>query len=158
MDSGQSTVDNKTYATGTPSPSAKKILEEKNIETKDVKGTGVDGRITKDNALKAEKSKVLSPQSTEIKKGNFLREERVEKMSRIRKTISRRLVEVKNQTAMLTTFNEIDMTSYINQIRDKYKKAFEEKNGIGLGFMSFFCTKACALALAAISRNRCIHR
>jgi 2-oxoglutarate dehydrogenase E2 component (dihydrolipoamide succinyltransferase) len=146
VDHGQLTVDKKSYATGTPSPSAKKILEEKNIETSEVKGTGVDGRITKDDALKAEKKepkeKVPFPSP---QKGNFSREEKVEKMSRIRKTISRRLVQVKNDTAMLTTFNEIDMTR-INQIRDQYKKVFEEANGVGLGFMSFF-TKACSLAL-----------
>ncbi|MFN8238424.1 MAG: 2-oxoglutarate dehydrogenase complex dihydrolipoyllysine-residue succinyltransferase [Chitinophagales bacterium] len=152
-------TDNHTYATGTPSPAAKKILDEKNIETSEVKGTGVDGRITKEDALKVEKTTVDSPQSTEKKTetiketvdhqlstvDKFSRSEKVEKMSRMRKTISRRLVAVKNETAMLTTFNEVDMTR-IHQIRDQYKKSFEEKNGIGLGFMSFF-TKACALAL-----------
>jgi 2-oxoglutarate dehydrogenase E2 component (dihydrolipoamide succinyltransferase) len=157
-----------SYATGTPSPSAKKILEEKNITSEEVSGTGVGGRITKEDALKAKETneekaqddKVPFPKKDEDKvpfpksgqpnnqqliTNNFSRTERVEKMSRIRKTISRRLVQVKNETAMLTTFNEVDMTR-INQIRDQYKKAFEEKNGIGLGFMSFF-TKACAIAL-----------
>jgi 2-oxoglutarate dehydrogenase E2 component (dihydrolipoamide succinyltransferase) len=109
--------------------------------------------------LKVEKSTVESPQSTETitektKESvvnrlstidKFSRSETVEKMSRMRKTISRRLVTVKNETAMLTTFNEVDMTR-IHEIRAQYKKPFEEKNGIGLGFMSFF-TKACALAL-----------
>jgi 2-oxoglutarate dehydrogenase E2 component (dihydrolipoamide succinyltransferase) len=143
------------YATGTPSPSAKKILDEKGIDTKDVQGTGVDGRITKEDA---QKSQVVSRESLEkevkektvsqpIEKvsGDFSRNERTEKMTRMRKTISRRLVAVKNETAMLTTFNEIDMTR-IHQIREQYKKPFEEKNGVGLGFMSFF-TKACAIAL-----------
>jgi 2-oxoglutarate dehydrogenase E2 component (dihydrolipoamide succinyltransferase) len=143
------------YATGTPSPSAKKILDEKGIDVKDVQGTGVDGRITKEDA---QKSQVVSRESLEkevkektvsqpIEKvsGDFSRNERTEKMTRMRKTISRRLVAVKNETAMLTTFNEIDMTR-IHQIREQYKKPFEEKNGVGLGFMSFF-TKACAIAL-----------
>ena len=142
------------YATGTPSPSTKKILDE-GVDAKDVQGTGVDGRITKEDA---QKSQVVSRESLEkevkektvsqpIEKvsGDFSRNERTEKMTRMRKTISRRLVAVKNETAMLTTFNEIDMTR-IHQIREQYKKPFEEKNGVGLGFMSFF-TKACAIAL-----------
>ena len=154
MDNGQSTID-KTYATGTPSPAAKKILDEKGIEATEIKGTGVDGRITKDDAEKAEKSEKLlvnSEKTVETKTNNyqpttnnFSRSERVEKMTRMRKTISRRLVSVKNETAMLTTFNEVDMTR-IHEIRAQYKKSFEESKGIGLGFMSFF-TKACALAL-----------
>ncbi len=143
------------YATGTPSPAAKKILDEKGIEASEVKGTGVDGRITKEDALKS----IVNSQQTIEKKvevvketidyrpstADFSRSERVEKMTRIRKTISRRLVAVKNQTAMLTTFNEVDMTR-IHEIRAQYKKSFEEQKGIGLGFMSFF-TKACAIAL-----------
>ena len=157
IDQKQSTID-QTYASGTPSPAAKKILEEKGIETSEVKGTGIDGRITKEDALK---SSINSHQSIEKKVetdttktaidhqpstiDKFSRNERVEKMTRMRKTISRRLVAVKNETAMLTTFNEVDMTR-IHQIREQYKKPFEEKNGIGLGFMSFF-TKACAIAL-----------
>ena len=144
------------YATGTPSPSAKKILDEKEIEPSNVVGTGVDGRITKDDAQKAQKpitessSPIATPteiKTTEVKtfSNNFSRNEKVEKMTRMRKTISRRLVAVKNQTAMLTTFNEVDMTR-IHEIRAQYKKSFEENKGIGLGFMSFF-TKACAMAL-----------
>ncbi len=146
------------YAAGTPSPAAKKILDEKGIEASEVSGTGKDGRITKEDAEKVEKPIVDSRQSTEntstevtetidrqTSNNSFSRNERIEKLSRMRKTISRRLVAVKNETAMLTTFNEVDMT-HIHQIREQYKKPFEEKNGIGLGFMSFF-TKACALAL-----------
>lgn len=144
-----------SYASGTPSPSAKKILDEKGIDVKDVQGTGVDGRITKEDAQKSQivsreslekavKEKTVS-QPIEKVSGDFSRNERTEKMTRMRKTISRRLVAVKNETAMLTTFNEIDMTR-IHQIREQYKKPFEEKNGVGLGFMSFF-TKACAIAL-----------
>lgn len=145
-----------SYATGTPSPAAKKILEEKGIEVSEVTGTGVAGRITKEDAQKAEKSIVHSPSKTAEQSekksidyrpstNNFSRGETVEKMTRMRKTISRRLVAVKNETAMLTTFNEVDMTR-IHEIRAQYKKSFEEQKGIGLGFMSFF-TKACALAL-----------
>ena len=144
-----------SYASGTPSPSAKKILDEKGVDAKDVQGSGVDGRITKEDALKSQvvsreslvkevKERTLS-QPIEKVNGDFSRSERTEKMTRMRKTISRRLVAVKNETAMLTTFNEIDMTR-IHEIRAQYKKPFEDKNGIGLGFMSFF-TKACALAL-----------
>ena len=155
-DQSQIANDQTTYATGTASPAAQKILDEKGVENRDVEGTGVDGRIMKEDALKIEKSIVDSPQSIEKKEAektidhrlstnNFSRSEKIEKMSRMRKTISRRLVAVKNETAMLTTFNEVDMTR-INQIRDTYKKSFEEKNGIGLGFMSFF-TKACTLSL-----------
>lgn len=161
IDQSPLTNDQKSYATGTPSPSAKKILDEKGVDAKDVQGSGVDGRITKEDALKTEKPTVNNQNSTEKKteavkektvsqsiekvSGNFSRNESVEKMTRMRKTISRRLVAVKNETAMLTTFNEVDMTR-IHQIREQYKKAFEEKNAIGLGFMSFF-TKACAIAL-----------
>lgn len=152
IDQSPLTNDQKSYATGTPSPAAKKILDEKGIEANEVKGTGVDGRITKEDALKVEKSLVISQESlVEIKEittttnDKFSRSEKIEKMTRMRKTISRRLVAVKNETAMLTTFNEVDMTR-IHQIREQYKKAFEEKNAIGLGFMSFF-TKACAIAL-----------
>jgi 2-oxoglutarate dehydrogenase E2 component (dihydrolipoamide succinyltransferase) len=154
IDNSLSTID-KTYATGTPSPSAKKILDEKGVDAKDVQGSGVDGRITKEDALNSQvvsreslekevKEKTVSQQIEKVN-GDFSRSERTEKMTRMRKTISRRLVAVKNETAMLTTFNEIDMTR-IHQIREQYKKPFEEKNGVGLGFMSFF-TKACAIAL-----------
>lgn len=150
------TNDHTTYATGTASPAAQKILDEIGVENAAVQGTGVDGRITKEDALKIQDSgikiqdKIESKETVvsktiEKKADKFSRNEHVEKMSRMRKTIARRLVAVKNDTAMLTTFNEVDMTR-INQIRDTYKKAFEEKNGIGLGFMSFF-TKACALSL-----------
>ena len=148
------TNDQQTYASGTPSPAAKKILDEKNIPTSDIKGTGVDGRITKEDALKAEAKPVTSnvtatskpaTPTVVIERAVGLREERTEKLTRIRKTISRRLVEVKNQTAMLTTFNDVDMSA-INAIRAKYKDIFYEQNGVGLGFMSFF-TRAVCLAL-----------
>lgn len=147
-----------TYATAHPSPAAKKILDEKKINTADVKGTGIDGRITKEDAEKAkapekiaaptpEKEEKVSKSAPEenslVKHGS--RNERVEKMTRLRKTISKRLVEVKNKTAMLTTFNEVDMTK-IMKLRKQYKDDFSNEHGINLGFMSFF-VKACTLAL-----------
>lgn len=133
---------NDTYAKGTPSPAAKKILDEKNVPANDVQGTGKDQRITKADALKA------TPRNIEealLSNRTASREETVEKLSRMRKTIARRLVEVKNQTAMLTTFNEVDMSAILN-LRKQYKDSFAEKHGISLGFMSFF-TKACSTAL-----------
>jgi 2-oxoglutarate dehydrogenase E2 component (dihydrolipoamide succinyltransferase) len=140
-----------TYASGHPSPAAGKILAEKGISPQEVKGTGVEGRITKADAMKAEKAqpKVASkPASTApappILSGG-IRDERREKMTTLRKTISRRLVSVKNETAMLTTFNEVNMQP-IMDIRSKYKEKFKEKYEVGLGFMSFF-TKACCTAL-----------
>jgi len=120
-----------------PSPAASKILAEKGIDVKDVKGTGIEGRITKGDALKAE----LKVTSNETKTRN----ERVEKMSSLRKVVSKRLVAVKNETAMLTTFNEVDMKP-IMDLRNQFKTQFKEKHGVNLGFMSFF-TKAVTVAL-----------
>lgn len=142
-----------SYAKGHPSPSAAKILSEKGIDTKEVEGTGVGGRITKEDALKAEKkaeqsattkqeTKVETPQTSKVM-GE--RNQRKEKMTSLRKTIAKRLVAVKNETAMLTTFNEVNMKP-IMDLRGKYKDKFKEKHGIGLGFMSIF-SKACAIAL-----------
>lgn len=127
-------------ASGHPSPAAQKILAEGGVKNTEVKGSGVGGRITKEDALKA----------IQNKKGGAVREafsrvERVEKMSRLRKTISDRLVYSKNSTAMLTTFNEVDMTN-INKIREKMAEAFKKKHEVSLGMMSFF-TKAVCLAL-----------
>ncbi len=130
-----------SYAANTPSPAAEKILSEGDVKAKDVKTTtGVGGRITKEDAINAVRAKANMPQ-----KEAFSRGERVEKMSRLRKTVSERLVYSKNSTAMLTTFNEVDMTA-INQIRAKYGDAFKKKNEVSLGMMSFFA-KACCLAL-----------
>ncbi|MBC6109113.1 2-oxoglutarate dehydrogenase complex dihydrolipoyllysine-residue succinyltransferase [Pedobacter fastidiosus] len=138
-----------SYATGTPSPAAGKILAEKGIDTAAVKGTGVDGRITKDDAVKAEAGKkpeapkASAPVATPAPAGS--RTERREKMSPLRRTVAKRLVAVKNETAMLTTFNEVNMKP-IMDLRGKYKDQFKEKYGVGLGFMSFF-TKAVTEAL-----------
>ena len=128
---------NETYASGTPSPAAAKILAEKGIDTKNVKGTGIDGRITKSDALSAE----LKVTANEEKSRNNRRE----KMTSLRKTVSKRLVAAKNETAMLTTFNEVDMKP-IMDLRNQYKNQFKENFGVNLGFMSFF-TKAVCVAL-----------
>ncbi|UII27980.1 2-oxoglutarate dehydrogenase complex dihydrolipoyllysine-residue succinyltransferase [Fulvivirga maritima] len=161
---------NQTYATGHASPAAAKILAEKGIDPKDVKGTGVDGRITKEDAEAAQKSaKKEAPKEQKASQesgpkyaGGVSREERKEKMTNLRKTIAKRLVSVKNETAMLTTFNEVDMKPVMD-LRKKYKDQFKEKYGVGLGFMSFF-TKACCQALkewpavnAAIDGNEIIY-
>jgi len=139
-----------SYAAGHPSPAAGKILEEKGIVPGDVKGTGVDGRITKEDAVEAQKSATIPTagsieSSTSSPSPAFSRNENRKKMSNLRKTVARRLVAVKNDTAMLTTFNEVDMKP-IMDIRKKYKEQFKEKYGVGLGFMSFF-TKASCIAL-----------
>ena len=123
--------DEKTYASGSPSPAAKKILDEKEISSSDVKGTGRDGRITKDDAVKAEgKASMGTP-------GPGKRESSSKKMSMLRRRVAQRLVDVKNETAMLTTFNEVDMKP-IFDLRKDYKETFKEKHGVSLGFMSFF--------------------
>jgi 2-oxoglutarate dehydrogenase E2 component (dihydrolipoamide succinyltransferase) len=127
-------------AEGHPSPAAKKILDEGAVKNTDVKGTGIAGRITKEDAINAVRNKANLPA-----KEAFSRNERVEKMNRVRKTISERLVFAKNTTAMLTTFNEVDMTA-INKIREKYAEGFKKKNEVNLGMMSFF-TKAVCLSL-----------
>ncbi len=145
-----------TYATGHASPAAAKILDEKGISASDVKGTGKDGRITKEDAMSAQKSASKEPSKADDKPakpqfeaptfgGGVSREQRREKMSSLRKTVSRRLVSVKNETAMLTTFNEVNMKP-IMDLRKKYKEEFKEKHEVGLGFMSFF-TKAVCVAL-----------
>ena len=147
------------YAAGHPSPAAAKILKENNIDQKDVKGSGKDGRITKDDALKAVENKSKAPTaktSAPAEKkaaptvsftpaANFSRETSRKKMSRMRRTIAKRLVSAKNTTAMLTTFNEVDLGE-IMAMRKKHQEKFVEKYGIKLGFMSLFA-KACAKVL-----------
>lgn len=119
-----------TYATGTASPAAKKVLSEKGIATSAIKGTGKDGRITKDDAVKAVPSMGSQP-------SNGSRGTERKKMSMLRRKVAERLVAVKNETAMLTTFNEVNMQP-IFDLRKQYKENFKEKHGVGLGFMSFF--------------------
>lgn len=127
----------KTYASGAPSPAARKILEEKNIDPAQVSGTGKGGRITKDDAVNA-KASMGTPTG-----GN--RGSERSKLSMLRRKVAERLVSAKNETAMLTTFNEVNMTP-IYKLRNEYKDAFKDKHGVGLGFMSFF-TKAVVRAL-----------
>jgi 2-oxoglutarate dehydrogenase E2 component (dihydrolipoamide succinyltransferase) len=128
----------KTYASQTPSPAAKKILDEKNIDASSVTGTGKDGRITKDDAVNAVPSMGTPTGGSRISERT--------KLSMLRRKVAERLVAAKNETAMLTTFNEVNMTP-INKIRNQYKDEFKAKhNGVGLGYMSFF-TKAVTRAL-----------
>ncbi|MEQ8926915.1 MAG: 2-oxoglutarate dehydrogenase complex dihydrolipoyllysine-residue succinyltransferase [Fulvivirga sp.] len=164
---GSDSSSSDSYAAGHASPAAAKILKEKGIDPSTVKGTGVDGRITKEDAENAQKSAPKAESKSEEKEQAAApvagsRNQRREKMSSLRKTISKRLVSVKNETAMLTTFNEVDMKP-IMDLRSKYKEQFKEKHGVGLGFMSFF-TKACCQALlewpavnAAIDGNEMVY-
>lgn len=122
------------------SPVAAAIIADKKVDPKDITASGSGGKILKQDVLEALSSPGRKPGQV-----LFSRNERREKMSNLRKTISRRLVEAKNTTAMLTTFNEVDM-SRIMEIRTKHKDKFKEMHGVGLGFMSFF-SKACAFAL-----------
>ncbi len=159
-----------SYAEGHPSPAAQKLMEEHGLKAEEIKGSGKDGRITKEDVLKAieagEKAESKPAQSEakpttsapaapktapaaaprfEFSKESFSREEKREPMSRLRRTIAQRLVAAKNETAMLTTFNEVNMEA-IMSIRKEYKEAFKSQFGVGLGFMSFF-TRACVLSL-----------
>ncbi len=131
----------KSYASGHPSPSAKKLMDEKGIKSNQVAGSGKDGRITKGDVAKA----MTSGFSVNETSFGGTRDQERKKMTTLRKKIAERLVGVKNETAMLTTFNEVDMKPVMD-LRKKYKDKFAETHGIGLGFMSFF-TKACSIAL-----------
>ena len=130
-----SPTNEKTYASGHTSVAAKKIIVENNIQVEHIEGSGKGGRITKQDILQ-----LLASLPEE---GN--RKSEIRKLSMLRRKIASRLVTVKNETAMLTTFNEVDMKP-IMDLRAKYKDAFKEKYGVGLGFMSFF-THACTIAL-----------
>ena len=158
-----------TYATGTPSPAAGKILREADVDPKSVNGTGRDGRITKEDAQKAAQSAQSAPAAKQAPAAApppaaakttgtssktaassagqqaFSRDTRTEKMSRMRRTIASRLVSAKNETAMLTTFNEVDLSA-VMELRKKVQDRFVEKFGVKLGFMSIFA-KACAQVL-----------
>lgn len=154
-----------TYATGHPSPAAEKMMKENGLTSADITGTGKDGRITKEDVQKAVEAKKNAPAPKAEKPANadkpapkkeapkapvistesFSRNSRREKMSRMRRTIAARLVEAKNETAMLTTFNEVDLTN-VMALRKQYQERFVEKYGIKLGFMSLF-SKACAMTL-----------
>ena len=119
-----------TYASGTASPAAKKILAEKEIDASTIKGTGKAGRITKEDAVKAVPSMGTMPE-------DGARGTTRKKMSMLRRKVAERLVAVKSETAMLTTFNEVNMQP-IFDLRAQYKEDFKAKHGVGLGFMSFF--------------------
>jgi 2-oxoglutarate dehydrogenase E2 component (dihydrolipoamide succinyltransferase) len=125
-----------TYASGHPSVAAQKLAVEHHIPLSKIQGSGKDGRITKADVLKAVQEGLGGSDAMKMMQ-RFSREQHEEKVSKLRKTIARRLVAVKNETAMLTTFNEVDMTA-IMDLRNKHKVAFEKKHGVGLGFMSFF--------------------
>ncbi len=168
-EAGKTEASAETYATGHPSPAASKILAEKGLSAKDVKGTGKDGRITKADATEATHGTGKAPhdaapakqaqppsnvnpkaaagdkRSPSAPAANYSREERREKMSRMRRTIAKRLVSAKNTTAMLTTFNEVDLSALMD-MRKQYQERFVERFGIKLGFMSLF-SKACATVL-----------
>ncbi len=146
------TTSSDSYANGHPSPAASKLMAENGLTAAQVTGTGKDGRILKEDVLKAVDAKKSAPEpkkeavaSVEVSSGGD-RGVRKEKMSRLRRTIAKHLVNAKNNTAMLTTFNEVDLTA-VKAIRSKYKEQFKEKHEIGLGFMSFF-TKACSMAMS----------
>lgn len=146
------------YATGTPSPAAGKILREAGVDAANVNGTGRDGRITKDDAQKAAAAPAPAPQPAPAPApaaktpapatASFSRDTKTEKMSRMRRTIASRLVIAKNETAMLTTFNEVDLSA-VMALRKKVQEKFVEKHGVKLGFMSIFA-KACAQVLMEI--------
>lgn len=139
---------NQSYAAGLPSPAASKIMKDQGIDPNSVNGTGKDGRVTKSDvvtqgkpaAAPAAKPAPAAPQTTPVFVGE--RSERREKMSQLRKKIAQRLVAVKNETAMLTTFNEVDLTA-VMEIRKKYKDKFKEVHEVNLGFMSFFTKAVC---------------
>ncbi len=145
------------YAAGHPSPAAAKILTEGGVEPGAVSGTGKDGRITKEDAQKAVENKTQAPATPpaasapaatpapQAPAAPFSRSENRERLSRMRRTIAKRLVSAKNNTAMLTTFNEVDMSG-VMELREKYQEAFVKKYGIKLGFMSIFA-RACAKVL-----------
>lgn len=140
-------------------PAAEKMIREQNLNTSQIEGSGKDGRITKTDVIQ-HINKPIPPAKTEVVKEKTItpvvadtiptilgdRAEKREKMSTLRRKVAQRLVSVKNETAMLTTFNEVDMQA-IMDLRAKYKDKFKEIHGVGLGFMSFF-TKACTMALA----------
>ncbi|MDQ3017983.1 MAG: 2-oxoglutarate dehydrogenase complex dihydrolipoyllysine-residue succinyltransferase [Bacteroidota bacterium] len=157
VEKGENSIEKPEEILAYPSPAAGKILREGDIEPSKVSGSGKEGRITKDDAMKAVANKSETVKPTEpappaskpaapvVARTPFARDEHREKMSRMRRTIARRLVSAKNNTAMLTTFNEVDMTGIL-ELRKKYQDAFVAKYGIKLGFMSIFA-KACAQAL-----------
>ncbi|MEX2589074.1 MAG: 2-oxoglutarate dehydrogenase complex dihydrolipoyllysine-residue succinyltransferase, partial [Chitinophagales bacterium] len=137
--------DSDSNAKGHAGPAAAKMMRENSISSKQIDGSGKGGRITKADVIDALKNGVTEIGGRSLATGGFSRDTNKEKMSKLRRTIAKRLVAAKNDTAMLTTFNEVDMSA-VMELRNKYKEDFKEKHGIGLGFMSLF-TKACCIAL-----------
>ncbi|HLP11638.1 MAG TPA: 2-oxoglutarate dehydrogenase complex dihydrolipoyllysine-residue succinyltransferase [Flavobacteriales bacterium] len=133
------------HAAGHASPAAKKMMDEKGVKGNQIAATGKDGRITKQDVLSAMAKGFPVKEAANVAVFSGSRDQERKKMTTLRKKIAERLVNVKNQTAMLTTFNEVDMKPVMD-LRKKYKDKFTETHGIGLGFMSFF-TKACSIAL-----------
>jgi len=131
-----------TYASGTPSVAASKIMSENGVKSSQVNGSGKDGRITKQDVLAALSNGLPNVQEVLSNSWKGGRDKDRQKMSALRKTVAKRLVAVKNETAMLTTFNEVDMSG-INAIRAKYKDKFKEVYGTNVGFMSFFTKAVC---------------
>ncbi len=131
-----------TYASGTPSVAAAKIMSENGVKSAQVNGSGKDGRITKQDVLAALSNGLPNVQEVLSNSWKGGRDKDRQKMSALRKTVAKRLVAVKNETAMLTTFNEVDMSG-INAIRAKYKDKFKEVYGTNVGFMSFFTKAVC---------------
>ncbi|MBI2722266.1 MAG: 2-oxoglutarate dehydrogenase complex dihydrolipoyllysine-residue succinyltransferase [Bacteroidetes bacterium] len=138
----EKTSGDKTYATGTPSVAAAKIMAENNIASKQLNGTGKDGRITKQDVLAALSNGLPSAEKVLSNSWQGGRDKEKVKMTSLRKVVAKRLVAVKNETAMLTTFNEIDMSA-IYEIRAKYKDKFKEVHASNVGFMSFFTKAVC---------------
>lgn len=133
---------NSSYASGTPSIAAAKIMAENNISSKQLNGTGKSGRITKQDVLAALANGLPSAEKVLSNSWQGGRDKDRTKMTSLRKTVAKRLVSVKNETAMLTTFNEVDMSA-IYEIRAKYKDKFKEVHGTNVGFMSFFTKAVC---------------
>ncbi len=138
--SNKTGTSDQSYASGTPSPAASKLIRENSLDPAKINGSGKGGRITKNDAINAGSNGSTGSMIMARPSGN--RDTQREKMSMLRKKLSSRLVSVKNQTAMLTTFNEVDMSSIMN-LRKKYKDKFKEAHGVGLGFMSFFTKAVC---------------
>lgn len=155
IEAKSSKISSKSYAEGHPSPAAAKLMAEKGLLPDDIEGTGPGGRIIKEDVEKVKESsrepgkKIDGKEETSTVRApapdHYQRPERREKLSQLRKTVSRRLVSVKNETAMLTTFNEVNMAPIL-ELRKRYKEKFKERYDINLGFMSFFAS-ACCIAL-----------
>ncbi len=143
-DQGSANEGSSTYASGSPSPAAAKLMKEKGIQPAAITGSGKDGRIIKGDVLAAQGNGSSNGAAVVQRSGS--REVSREKMSMLRRKLSKRLVSVKNETAMLTTFNEVDMSPIMN-IRKQHKEKFKEVHGVGLGFMSFFTKAVCEALL-----------